>query len=886
MKKVIYVFLGLFILVLLIVGAAPTIFSTDWGNRQLLALINDKIPGRLHAKRISLSWFGGQSVEEVSLIDPQGNQVLTVASIQTGASLFPLLLHRTPSGSISLNGLNALLARTYSGASNLEEALGWKGFALEIPEVKPLKVSNVAAELSPTSIKASGFTQDGANQGSFNIAFSLEPQGRRWSIDVKQFPVQLLDAAVSTQNPGLSGVLVAALGDSLDVTMDQAAVGTTTSMRLTARAPYCRATLEAALEEGKLTLVSPAEASFRVTQAVFSALSAAFPELQRWRLENPVDFGISLENLTVPASLIGGTKGRSPKDHLALRASLTLPTASLSKASNPRENLRVQNLALQVNTFPEAQWIDCGLRGELVFDAQPLSLSLDGKIAKSTEPEMLLANFLQPEELTIALENVPSKMFDEEFDLNHFLENSFGERLSFRFASSSKDPHTLQMGIVSDRVDIPQILLQLDKGLVFDEHMMACDYEGTLSADSVTFRNSLGVSSIRSLHVPWKLRNGFRRFEATFTALTSASVKEPHAKIEGHVDVNNIDQLERSTLRVSCNGHQVPAGFLQMMTGIQAFAPVFGNVLDIHVGANLTNLNGTLMASIEGENGHLVFKGDASNGVLTLTEPLTLETTGSERLGQEFLGQYAPIFKDMLGADQPIKVIVAKDNFSIPLHTFRMEGINIGSASLDMGKLHFKNSKEMKKLLNGFISTEAPQVTIWTTPVYLNVTKGLVTLYRTDFLLMEQFPMAVWGNVDLPKDSVNMILGIKGEALSRALNLSNVDKETMVQVPIKGSLSNAKVETTKAMTRVWSLVAQNQGGPHGLVLGTVLDIASGKEGKVPPQTTNPLPWDKGTTHSPSQEIADEPSRQTPQFPDNPVKDIKKGAKKLLKGLLR
>ena len=88
-----------------------------------------------------------------------------------------------------------------------------------------------------------------------------------------------------------------------------------------------------------------------------------------------------------------------------------------------------------------------------------------------------------------------------------------------------------------------------------------------------------------------------------------------------------------------------------------------------------------------------------------------------------------------------------------------------------------------------------------------------------------------------------MVIGISGAALGEAFKLSGIPGSYMLQLPLKGPLNNPSIDKTKATARLSALVAQSRGGPHGAVIGTVLDIASGSltEGAIPEPSTNPQP---------------------------------------------
>jgi hypothetical protein len=133
----------------------------------------------------------------------------------------------------------------------------------------------------------------------------------------------------------------------------------------------------------------------------------------------------------------------------------------------------------------------------------------------------------------------------------------------------------------------------------------------------------------------------------------------------------------------------------------------------------------------------------------------------------------------------------------------------------------------------------------------------------------------------LIRDNIQMVIGLSGTALSRALEIRGLDKDAMVQIPVKGTISNFRIDSSKATTKIGALVAQSTKGPEGIVIGTVLDMVNGKEGNVPPPTTNPLPW---ADQMQSQEQISERDRSPGS--KGPMKGMQKEASKLLKGLFR
>ena len=82
----------LVVLLVLLVLAAPTLLSTGAGKSFILGKVNGAIPGKVDAGAISLSWFGGQRIDAVTVTGPAGDTVLSADTIDIpGASLLSLV---------------------------------------------------------------------------------------------------------------------------------------------------------------------------------------------------------------------------------------------------------------------------------------------------------------------------------------------------------------------------------------------------------------------------------------------------------------------------------------------------------------------------------------------------------------------------------------------------------------------------------------------------------------------------------------------------------------------------------------------------------------------------------------------------------------------------
>ena len=178
------------------------------------------------------------------------------------------------------------------------------------------------------------------------------------------------------------------------------------------------------------------------------------------------------------------------------------------------------------------------------------------------------------------------------------------------------------------------------------------------------------------------------------------------------------------------------------------------------------------------------------------------------------------------------------------------------------------------------------------TPIYLSSSHGVVEISRFDLLAMQRYQIAVWGEVNIPGDRVNMTVGLTGASLSNALGIKMPDKNYMMQFPLTGTIGHASIDKSKVMAKLAAIGSSIAGGPQGMVVGAVIGLATGtlKEPAPPSPTTQPFPW-KDAYAAESQNYDNTSNSESTEYDNgkkssNPVKGLKKEANKLIKNIFR
>lgn len=437
-------------------------------------------------------------------------------------------------------------------------------------------------------------------------------------------------------------------------------------------------------------------------------------------------------------------------------------------------------------------------------------------------------------------------------------------------------PATLTMSLTPER------FLLLDKHMHQDGH------------NQFTLRSSTNATcTISQLKLPWLSDFSYwnSSISAAFTVGRLAifdkvrGYEVPFQKIDGKIDSDNLAERIHLTLKTLPDQTSTKSGSLdfdclisdaftkngdlnfdalsldlhgiasQLDTG--AFCHLFcpfptmpdkiralvGNSIEADIKALVEKMEGPIKVNLKGTEGKLHLEGQLAAGILTLDAPFVAEVTATPALGRYILHDVAPFLSTLRSGDRKIQLVISEKGFTFPVADFNKKKIKIDLCTITTGQMLFENSGQIKAILGLLSGNGLKDIPIWMTPLYIRVLDGRIHLERMDMLLMERYPVAAWGDVDIEKEKVNMIIGVTGTALKNAMKLEELDSNYMLQIPFKGALDNPKLDKKKAIAKISSLIAKRK-GTQGAVIGTFLDIASGgKDNKVPAPTTQPLPWE-------------------------------------------
>jgi hypothetical protein len=327
-----------------------------------------------------------------------------------------------------------------------------------------------------------------------------------------------------------------------------------------------------------------------------------------------------------------------------------------------------------------------------------------------------------------------------------------------------------------------------------------------------------------------------------------------------------------------CKGSWIPPGTADVQLLLEQFpaatfdffsAPFSGNKyslvtlcgpnLNLSLRTTLTDWNGQIKFEITSANLRSSLNGSMKQGTLLLSDPFHLQLNITPQLSQMFMksGDITSI-----RSEGPITLVVKPQGFSYPVAPYDLSKIQVGSARLELGKLLCRNSGNVQitlGLLKQGQYRAGDELELWLAPMDFSIQNGILSAERTEILIAKEYQVCTWGDLDLPDNSVNATLGLTASCLSRAFGIKNLPEKYVLQIPVRGTLTDVKIDKGKATTKIGALMIwQQKGAVGGMVKGPAgkfLSEGLNKLGPLPggdqkaPPAKKPFPWDSEASTS-------------------------------------
>lgn len=396
-------FIRLILLALILVALffifAPNLVSTGWGKTVFFKIYKTLTGNTLNADKFQISWWKGQTFENITVEYPREKTTFKGQKITTDATLWQMLFYHdlgnmemmaptvvfnadlTPplQRKISQAGFLPSIQLAHIPAKKLPPYLGHvivkdgkaqflsRGF-----DPIQLEAVNLDISLLKSQIKAQGNGETGA-EGRFDLSLVYNPPQSQIDLtaNLVNFPVRSIDQTVSMFQPSFKGALLSTVGDVINVQLKLRNLPELLELFCDATSPRFSAHIETQTQGGLVTLKSPAVIQFQIPQATLQTLASI-------SLQNPLQGQLKIDNLSLPLedresfSFQATLKG----DILQFPFGAIQPYALFLST----DNFKARNFTLKVDS-PEAQLHAAVF---LPNDWHRLTISGDGLLSGNT----------------------------------------------------------------------------------------------------------------------------------------------------------------------------------------------------------------------------------------------------------------------------------------------------------------------------------------------------------------------------------------------------------------------------------------------------------------------------------------------------------------------
>ncbi len=437
---------------------------------------------------------------------------------------------------------------------------------------------------------------------------------------------------------------------------------------------------------------------------------------------------------------------------------------------------------------------------------------------------------------------------------------------------------------------IESLTIPLQKDLSLDQLLNDLQYQGKMSADTLAFSSN--------------------RIDQLQINLSHPSPTKPHQF--------QLSATAAPQGSLSCQGSWTPPGTANLTLLLDRFpsaafdffiaplkkdlfsmATLCGPVLNLSAETTLNQWTGPVKLDLHSANLRTSLQGALTQGVLTLTNPFHLQLDVTPAVSQMLFQQMNPLSLKSVQSEGPITLEISPQGFSYPLSPHDISHLEIGAGRLELGKLLCRNEGNIQVTL-GLLKLgqyhSGDELKLWAAPLIFHVQHGILDCERTEILVAENFQICLWGAVDFPDNSIDAVLGLTASCLKNAFGIKGLPENYVLQLPLRGTLTDAKINSGKAGTKIGALLLWQQKGavggiakgPAGALLGEMINKLGplpGGDQKAPP-AKHPFPWEtKGgskETKQPSSKKKNTPTSQAQRKVIHPNDSAVKQALKLLR----
>ena len=269
---------------------------------------------------------------------------------------------------------------------------------------------------------------------------------------------------------------------------------------------------------------------------------------------------------------------------------------------------------------------------------------------------------------------------------------------------------------------------------------------------------------------------------------------------------------------------------------------LLGDNVNLKTSFNISDEKGPINLDISSENLKTTIFANYFTNLITFRKPIIANFILTKDFSSFLSKEENP---NLIYSKNPIKIQIAPEGLLLPINPFALKELSIDNAYLDLGKLKAQNRGKLRLIMSAMTQKafNSEEIEIWCGPVEIQIKNGTLYISRMDMLIDRSIHICTWGYIDLIKDKVKMTLGITAQALNYSFGITNLPKNYVLQIPIRGSLTDIKIDTSQAAYKIAALKAIKI---QDNIFSQIIDLLKQKydDQSNVPAPRRPFPWER------------------------------------------
>ena len=237
---------------------------------------------------------------------------------------------------------------------------------------------------------------------------------------------------------------------------------------------------------------------------------------------------------------------------------------------------------------------------------------------------------------------------------------------------------------------------------------------------------------------------------------------------------------------------------------------ILGDFFSAEGSIQTSNAKTLIDINLSSSNGQLQTKAELSGKKIRLQTPLRASFMLTPNLSRSLIKDINPLFLTAVYSNSPIKIWISPDLFESSYDPFEIKDLRIEQGSLDMGRVSIRKGASLEsvlKLLQNRNRKNQEEMDAWFTPVSFSIKNKILQTGRLDALLSNSIHICSWGKIHLLSEKLDMYIGLPADILYRSFQIKNLPDDYVHKIPLRGTISNPKLDTSSATAQIASMAA-------------------------------------------------------------------------------